>query len=202
MKTSRQRLLEYIQAQRAVTVVDISRALKMTPANARHHLTILVEQGLVAGVGSRPAEGKGRPAQLYGLSEAVSGHNLDGLAAALLDEFGAGLAGEAQQDFLKRLAQRIGGPGDGRGGHLTRRLTTAVKFLNERKYQARWEAHTEAPRLILAHCPYAALLPNHPELCRLDAALLEVLLGVPVVQTAQRCRDAHGAVYCAFAVHS
>jgi predicted ArsR family transcriptional regulator len=68
------------------------------------------------------------------------------------------------------------------------------------RYQARWEAHADAPRLTLGHCPYAAILPEHPELCALDAALLETLLGAPATQVAKLARDGRGGMYCLFVI--
>jgi hypothetical protein len=44
-------------------------------------------------------------------------------------------------------------------------------------YQARWEAGAEGPRIIFGLCPYAAIIEKHPELCRMDTALLGKMLG-------------------------
>ena len=73
MKTVRERILEYIRSHRAVTVAELSQAFQMTPANARHHLATLLEQGLLQVVADRPASGKGRPAHIYAISEQASG---------------------------------------------------------------------------------------------------------------------------------
>ena len=208
MKTSRQRVLEYIRTRKVVGSAELSRVFKMTPANARHHLSVLQEQGLVQVVGQLPAEGKGRPARLYSLAEQVQSHNLDGLAAALLDELLAGLDPSEVVQVTGRLAQRLiwaGQPGSEAlpGDHPTRRSLTqailqAVQRLNARHYQARWEAHAESPRLILGHCPYAAIIAEHPELCRMDAALLELLLERPVSQAARLAPDPQGGTFCLF----
>jgi len=210
MKTSRQRLLEYVQAHRVVTVEDLSRALRMTRANARHHLAILREQRVVDLVGLRPAQGKGRPAQLYSLSEQTQRHNLDHLVSALLQELVLSKPDNVQHSAFRDLAQRMLAdalPESGSQGapprlhpNLTQRLYTAVRQLNEFNYQARWEAHAMAPRLIFGHCPYAAILPKHPEMCRFDGVLLEEMLGSTVTQTAKLEPDPRGAVHCVFRV--
>jgi predicted ArsR family transcriptional regulator len=54
--------------------------------------------------------------------------------------------------------------------------------LNQLHYQARWEAGAEGPRIILGQCPYAAVIGNHPELCRMDMSLLEGMLDTQVEQ--------------------
>jgi predicted transcriptional regulator len=41
VKTSRQQLFDYIKNHHIVVTAEISRALNMTEANVRHHLTIL-----------------------------------------------------------------------------------------------------------------------------------------------------------------
>jgi len=210
MKTSRQRLLEYVQAHRVVTVEDLSRALRMTRANARHHLAILREQGVVDLVGLRPSQGKGRPAQLYSLSEQTQRNNLDRLVSALLKELISSKPVDTRNSAFRNLAKRMLDeplPESGSQGaqacsnpNLTQRLYTAVRQLNEFNYQARWEAHAVAPRLIFGHCPYAAILPQHPEMCRFDGVLLEEMLGDAVTQTAKLEPDLRGAVHCVFRV--
>jgi predicted ArsR family transcriptional regulator len=204
MKTSRQRVLEFIQSHRGVSAAEISRALQMTEANARHHLDILEVQGLVEVVGQAPAQGKGRPRRLFGLAEHALGHNLDGLADVLLGGLAAALPPQDFEPFLKKAAQSLKGeqgkPGRKISASLTQRLFNAVQRLNELNYLARWEAHAEAPRLILGRCPYAAILPEHPELCRFDGYLLESLAEAPVTQTARLARDARGLPHCVFAL--
>lgn len=177
----------------------------MTPANARHHLAILEDQGRVEVVGQRQVKGRGRPAQLFKLSEQALGDNLDGLARALLDVLFAHLPSEERSKYMRQIASRMVEvpeleDGTKPAGHLTQRLYQAVQSLNELKYQARWEARSDAPHLILGHCPYAAILPDHPEMCQLDALLMEELLQTTVKQTARLAQDTNGATYCVFAV--
>ena len=79
-----------------------------------------------------------------------------------------------------------------------RRLSSTIERLNEMHYQARWEAGAGGPRIVLGHCPYAAVIKNHPELCQMDAALLVILLSGEVSQTAKLETGAGGLPYCAF----
>ena len=82
--TSRQRIIEYLQSKEVVTALEISSALHMTPANARHHLSILRDEGVVHVLGQRARAGRGRPVDLYCLWRPISRHNLDGLAQRLI----------------------------------------------------------------------------------------------------------------------
>jgi predicted ArsR family transcriptional regulator len=85
-------------------------------------------------------------------------------------------------------------------GTLPRRLTQAVDLLNELHYQARWEAGIDGARIILGHCPYATIIANFPELCRMDAFLLEQRTGSPVEQLSRLQPSVKGYPFCTFRV--
>lgn len=175
--TSRQKILDYLKRNRIASPREVARALRMTPANARRHLGILAADGRVQVV-SQAVAGRGRPGKAYRLSGALAGDNLSALAEALLTEAGTSVGMEA-------LGRRLGGDPIPSRLPLMRRLAAAVERLNAMRYQARWEAGAEGPRMMLGHCPYAALVGRHPELCRMDAALLGYLLGREVLQVAK-----------------
>ena len=164
--------------------------MRMTPANARHHLGILAADGR-AQVVSQRQEGRGRPEKVYRLAGTLMGDNLAALTEALLMEAGTGVEMEA-------LGRRLAGEGPGAGQPLMRRLESTVERLNKMHYQARWEAGAEGPRVVLGHCPYAAVIEAHPELCVMDAALLGRLLGGGVRQSARLEAGAGGTRFCAF----
>lgn len=204
MKTSRERLLDYIREHQAVTVSEISRALRMTPANARHHLSILVELNLVEAVSVRTGRGKGRPSQVYSLSRRARGNNLAELASVMFDQFlGPMPPGErraALEEIAVAVEKKLSPGASPPRGHLTQRLVQTVQRLNEMRYHARWEAHAQGPQIILSRCPYEDLVQDHPEICRLDQALLERLLGTAVRQTARLELDKRGLPCCRFVV--
>jgi predicted ArsR family transcriptional regulator len=49
-------------------------------------------------------------------------------------------------------------------------------------YHARWEAGAEGPRILFGHCPYAAIVGKHPELCEMDVSLVSQLTARPVAK--------------------
>jgi predicted ArsR family transcriptional regulator len=200
MKPTRTLILDYLEIHRVAIASEISRALKVTPADIRHHLNLLKQEGLVETCGLRKASGRGRPSRLFRLSQQKLGENLGILASALLDEIQEQLPENQQSMALHRIARRIRG-GVSIPGNLSQRLVQATRRLNELNYQARWEAHPEAPQVIFEHCPYAAILEKHPEICSLDSYLLEDLLVTPVSQLAKLAKDTRGATYCKFRVH-
>jgi predicted ArsR family transcriptional regulator len=197
---TRSRILDYLRKQQTATVHELSSALTMTGANVRHHLGVLESSELIELVSQR-REGRGRPVAVYGLSRRMLGDGLDGLAGALLE----GLlrnASEAEQEVrLKSVALRLGGNTmPGRVPSALRQLTQAVDRLNELHYQARWEAGIDGAHIILGHCPYAAIIATYPELCRMDAYLLEQGSGSPVEQMAKLQPSAKGYPFCVFRV--
>jgi predicted ArsR family transcriptional regulator len=175
----------------------MSQAANTTAANIRHHLAILTHEGAVEVVGERPTSKRGRPALLYTLSKQARQHNMNGLSSALLDELLKPLPPDEQEQALQRIAQHMIGAIESKD-NLTQRLYLAMRRLNEMKYNARWEAHHNAPRIILGHCPYAQILPQHPELCQVDGFIIEKLLEKPVDQTEKLAIDNQGSSYCKF----
>jgi predicted ArsR family transcriptional regulator len=198
MQLTRQQILDYLQTNRVATPVEMSRALQVTAANIRHHLRILREAGLVEVVGTRKTRGRGHPMKLYSLTERALQDNLEVLSAALLTVV---LADTPDVDAaLERIAAAIlGNCCPPESAHA--RLNRAVEHLNKLHYHAAWEASPDGPRVILRNCPYAPILESHPELCRLDAALLSLLLDASVMQTARLERSPDGAPHCAFIRH-
>jgi predicted ArsR family transcriptional regulator len=201
--TSRHRILEYLEGKlQPVSAEEIGRALKMTSANARHHLALLTADGRVMVAGQLAPKARGRPQQLYSPASRAASHNLGGLACALLAEVFERTAPEAHPSLLAELAERMLADAPAPAGPLRQRLTHAIQRLNQWHYAAGWEARPEGPRITLGHCPYGAVQPRFPVLCQLDALLLQQALGLPVIQKAQREPDARGVKTCVFAAGS
>jgi predicted ArsR family transcriptional regulator len=136
---------------------------------------------------------------IYGLSRRVLGDGLDKLAGTLLDVWLGEAADEIREAGLRSVAERLAGVAEDKAP-VMKRLVRVVERLNELHYQARWEASAAGPRLILGHCPYAAIVADHPELCRMDAFLLETRLGWSIEQTAKLYLSDKGLPFCAFLV--
>jgi predicted ArsR family transcriptional regulator len=200
MKNARQRIIEIFESRRNASAIEISRILNTTPANIRHHLSILREEKVIEGIGERSLPGPGRPPVVYALSRHTQTHNLDRLASAMLEEMLGGMPPADQTTLLRHIAIKLASIKRTTKSSLTQRLYQAVQRLDEMSYLAHWEARAEAPQIILAHCPYAAILADHQELCRFDALLLEELLSTPVKQSARLAKDPNGLTYCMFMV--
>lgn len=197
MNSTRQRLLDILKNRPGTTPAELSRTLRLTQADVRHHLTNMMKEGLIVPTGHQRSGRRGRPARRYSLASAAFKDNFDLLSSALLTTSQQHLSPTGRTSFLRSVAVNLAGEYTPQGP-LAQRLGQAVGRLNELAYQARWEAHSLAPRMILEHCPFATLLPQHPELCQLDSDLLEVLLDESVTQIESRAHQEGG--YCIFIV--
>jgi len=187
--TTRQTILDYLKRNHTTTARKLARALQMTPANARHHLSILSADGRIEVFQNRNVE-RGRPEKVYRLSGSLVGDNLASLADALLN-----LAETNQTIDMNMLGQHLAGNGYLSEQPLIRRLKSIVDRLNDMNYQARWEAGAAGPRIILGKCPYLAILEKHPNLCQMDAALLSKLSSEDMLQAQ---KQSQGSGRCVF----
>ena len=191
MTTARQKIVAFFVKTRTASAREIARALKMSTPTVRHHLRVLASDGRLEIVVGREREGKGRPEKLYSLPQSALGDNLAALGDALMAEAGSGLRPE-------RLARRLSAEVNLAGQPLVRQLNLTVERLNAMNYHARWEAGSQGPRVIFTHCPYAAIIEKHPELCQMDQAMLREWMGQPASQIFKRGKD--GSSVCMFAL--
>lgn len=173
MTTSRQRILTHLKKTRSASAREIARALKLSAPNVRHHLSVLRSDGRVEMTAVHNREGRGRPEKVYSLSESALGDNLSALIQAVLTVAGSTLSMEAVANLILDESQFV-------GQSMNKRLTLLVEKLNEMHYQARWEAGAGGPRVLFGRCPYARVIEAHPEICTMDAALLQKTLARPV----------------------
>ena len=178
MTTARQKVLAYLMKTRTTSAREIARALKMSAPTVRHHLRVLVSDGRLELTSVRGREGRGRPEKVYSIPRAALGDNLSVLSEALLTEAGSSVRVEA-------LAKRLVGESSIKSQPVAKRLNLLVEKINQMNYHARWEAGPQGPRILFGHCPYAAIIAKHPELCQMDAALLKELFGDDMEQIAK-----------------
>ena len=191
MTTSRQKVLAYLNKSGTASAREIARSLKMSPATVRHHLRILAADGRLERSSLRGRDRRGRPETIYSLPRAALGHNLSALSDALLTEAGSGIHMEA-------LGKHLAGASEFAGQPLAKRLNLTVEKLNEMNYHAHWEAGSEGPRMIFSHCPYAAIVERHPELCAMDRAMLLQLTAQDALQIFKVGKE--GSSVCVFVV--
>lgn len=199
MTSTRQLILDYLDGKQSGTAPEIARAINLTAANVRHHLSILLKEGVIEAVGEHHTRQRGRPSLRYALSAHIHQHNLDQLTGVLLAELLSDLHAQEKTRALKLIAHRLADD-QSIPENLSQRLFQAVQRLKDMHYDAHWEAHAEAPNIIFGFCPYAGILAEHPELCEMDAHLIEALLGRPAQLVDKMAKDDRGSTYCRFII--
>lgn len=188
--STRERILAYLEEHHTASVGLLSRVLRLTPANIRYHLGVLMDEGLVERVSrdqSQPIK-RGRPAPLFCLTTTAVPDNFPLLCSALLHVILAETSTAEIDQKLQAVAAQMAGPelpGALASTRPVQRLNKSVAFFTGHGYRARWEASPSGPRVLFRGCPYAAIIDQHPELCRLDRFLLESLSGLGFQQTAR-----------------
>jgi len=197
---TRQRILDYLHKHQTASVRELSRDLALTGADIRHHLSVLRANDQVEVIAQRREE-RGRPAYMYSLSRHVLGDNLAGLSNAVLSLWWQQVPENQRLQTLKIVAQQLATSVVMEDSTtVTQRLTTGIENLNRFHYQARWEAAASGPRVIFGNCPYAAVISQHPELCQMDAYLLEEQFHQVVQQIAKLRKTSKGLPFCEFRV--
>jgi len=194
-KSTRQRILDLLSNQDQINAAEISRVISVTQADVRYHLSRMVEEGLILIAKPKHTGHRGRPARRYTLVSKLRQDNFELFTRALLTSARNNTSVEESNKLLQDIAIQIAGEVEP-GGPLGTRLVQAVDLLNLHNYQARWEAHANAPRVIFDRCPFASLRPEFPELCQLDVELLSNLLDEPVTQINSNAHLTDG--YCLF----
>ena len=202
LTTARQRVLNYLKNQRSASAAQIGRGLNMSAANVRHHLSIMLADGRITLIGEKRRGGRGRPVKSYGLSEKSLGDNFALLSDAILGELLNGLSPVKRDGMLNAIAKTLAVQFEANNLNIpvTKRLAIIVDKLNELHYQARWEAGPQGPRILFAHCPYAAIIEKHPELCRMDEILVGNLMNAKACQLAKIGQQPIGSPYCVFGI--
>jgi predicted ArsR family transcriptional regulator len=198
MITRREKILNYIIEQQSATVEELSKVFRVTPANIRHHLSILSTAGSVQIIGQKLAEKRGRPTQIYAATIKSNQNNLDQLTEALFNVLFLDSTTEDRNALLQKIAAQMVEKYKPETFNPTRRVYASVRTLNRMNYQAHWEAHISNPRIMFSHCPYRDIVGNHPEICQLDTFVLQELLGTAITQTEKLSINSKGLAECVF----
>ena len=178
------------------TVEELARALGLTDNGVRAHLAILERDGIVQQRGT-VSRGSGKPAYVYELTpeaEDLFPKAYRPVLRQLLGVMSERLGPKETETLLRaagcRIADGITLPIDG----VRVRLEAAVAVLNELGGFTELEERDGTFIVRGYSCPLTAVVPDHPELCRLVEALLTELVGMPV---SEHC-DRNGSPRCCF----
>jgi predicted ArsR family transcriptional regulator len=166
----------------AASVGDLADALGLTDNAVRAHLAAMERDGLVE-QRRGPVRGVGKPATLFTLTPAADTLLPKAYApvlGVLLETLGERMGPDELAELLREVGRRAAA-GRGRdGADLRMRIEAAYGVLGEMGGVAEIEDGDDAVYIRGFSCPLAALVPGHPEVCRLAEAMLAEIVGVPV----------------------
>jgi predicted ArsR family transcriptional regulator len=199
----RAQIVDFLDRHPSASADEISQAFDVTKENIQYHLKTLLQDGIIqrttlsAGKQASP----GRPTYLYRLSDQSRQGNLPALADKFLTMvINANPSPAVQLEILRQLAGVMFPYQPATSRALNLRQT--IQRLNKQHYQATWEARAAGPYVYFRNCPYASIIRNHPELCRLDCAILTSMLHSGVTQISKMDLDSRKPPTCTFLIHT
>ncbi len=178
------------------TVEELAQTLGLTDNAVRAHLSSLERDGLVEQRGAR--RGSGKPAFTYDLSpdaESLFPKPYTAVLGAILDVLSEEMSPEQQENLLRAAAVRLGEEyKKSNTGDVPTRLEAGAKLLNEMGGLAELEETEESYIIRGFSCPLAAVVPNHPQVCKLAETLLKDFTGLPLQENCER----NGKLNCTF----
>jgi len=200
----RKHILELLKERNGATVAELAESLNMAPVSVRHHLDILQGDNLISVERLERKGNVGRPQQVYALTQVANEHfpdNFAALAAGLVRQLKRVLPPDEVEAAFKSLAQDFAATMQPTvaGLPVEERLEAVAHFLNERGYLARWEMNGVSSDggylLHKCNCPYAGVSDEHNELCLMDQALINELMGESCQRVQSMAADARCCTY-------
>ena len=182
---NQQRVMLFLRRNGEASVAEVSRGLGLTQVTVRRHLDDLMRVGVVSPPEKRRRGGPGRPEQAYSLTEKAEPllpENYQDLARAVLGV----LETRHGAEWVRKLLLAAGAKAAAGFGLEADRskegfLAQVLAGLDQRGYLPGAGTWSGRRCLTFAHCPYLDAARASPVVCTFDQALLENLMGEPVV---------------------
>jgi len=182
---NQQRIILFIRQQSEASLGELGRGLGLSHVTIRRHLDELMRAGIVSPPEKRGRSGPGRPELAYSLTakaERLLPENYRDLARAVLGT----LETRHGPEWVRRLLGEVGasaatglGLTVGRGHRDF--MPQVLAGLEKRGYLPAIGTWSGRRCLAFAHCPYLDSARASRVVCSFDQALLEALLGEPVI---------------------
>jgi predicted ArsR family transcriptional regulator len=180
---TRQKIIAYLKENVRATVDELAATVNLTPMAVRYHLNVLQSENLIFSSDvRRPAAGRGRPQQVYQLTEQADELfpvDYYSLTDYLLDELTIRLGREGIADLFGSIATRLVQevPPPQINQPTADRLNELVAFLSGKGFVSDWEQQDSGDYLIYAYsCPYRQIAREHGHVCQLDKQIISAML--------------------------
>lgn len=181
MQTYKARILDIVARSIQSSVPELSRVLGISKPAVQYHIQKLINSGQIEML--RKPVGlltRGRPTHYFRITSNRQPDNLVPLSDVLFTHHITDSATpDEKNEKIAHLAKSLSGAVPNNHS-LIKRIDLCLSRLSELNFQPRWEVNQDGSRIHLRNCPYARILSSHPELCEIDHAILEVMLGVSV----------------------
>lgn len=171
------------------TVEELAQALDLTNNGVRAHLATLERDGLVRQRSSVRRSGAGKPAYVYELTPEAEGlfpKAYEPILRRLLDVLSERMGPEESEALLRTVGHRLAEGQIVPEDDAHARIEAAVAVLNELGGLAELEERDGTFVIRGYSCPLAAVVPGHPEVCRMAETLITELAGVPIYEHCDR----------------
>ncbi len=188
MTNTRLVILETLSQRGALPIDEIARAANHTPLALRYHLTRLLAEGLIVAQTTAHRAVVGRPQVQYALADPAHEQlpkQYPWLAQQLLTEIESAFDAKTKRALLRRVGKRIAAaaPALRPNARLETRVAHTADFLTAHGYMARWEKNAGGFQVDVCNCPYRQVVRVHAQVCEMDRALIDGLLGTPSKMT-------------------
>ncbi len=195
------RIIEYLQRHSSATIKELEQVLGISTTAVRQHLQALQAEGYI----DRRAvhSGVGRPHYVYVATEAAQrlfACHCDDLALTLLEEMLAQEGPQKVAHLLQRVSTRLAAryASEVNATDLRRRVEQMAQALSAQGVLT--EVRQEPGNTFVLrtyNCPYYDLAQGHREICEMDQAMMQQVLGSDVAL--ERCMlDGEGG--CTFVI--
>jgi predicted ArsR family transcriptional regulator len=182
---NQRRIVLFLRQQGEASLGEIGQGLGLSHVTLRRHLVTLMRAGIVSAPEKRRHRGPGRPEHAYALTEkadALLPENYQDLARAML----RALEARHGTEWVRRLLREVGDATAAGFGLTVDRghsdlVPQVLAGLETRGYLPSAGTWSGRRCLTFAHCPYLDAARTSSVLCAVDQALLEKLLGEPVI---------------------
>ena len=197
---TRQRIVDYLKEKGEACVDELASCVGLTPMAVRYHLNVLQGDSLITAPAVQRAEGRGRPRQMYRLTEAADDLFPVGyyqLTDYLLDELRTRLGCEGVNDLFSSIALRLAqeAPPVKENQTIEDRLDEVIAFLEKKGFVADWEVQEESYMIHAYSCPYRQLARQHQQICLLDKHIIGTMLNATPERIACLASGNHHCTY-------
>lgn len=197
MASTRGRIIDLLRRSDR-TVADLADALGLTRNAIRSHMSALERDGMVQQV-STLNQGVGKPAFLYRLTadaDALLPKAYAPVLAELLRVLSESMSEDELEALLREVGRRAAAGLSTPDADLRTRIETALAVLAQLGGVADAEEIGDTIYIRGYSCPLAAIVPEHPRVCKLAESLMSELVGRSV---AEECRKGERPA-CIFAI--